>query len=53
MKEIFDTIAFVGLIVVLFVLLAGFNRQQVQKYNERLEEIEKRQKKNKEQNEDG
>jgi uncharacterized membrane protein len=53
MKEIFDTIAFVGLIVVLFVLLAGFNRQQVQKHNERLEEIEKRQKKNKEQNEDG
>ena len=53
MKEIFDTIAFVGLIVVLFVLSAGFNRQQVQKHNERLEEIEKRQKKNKEQNEDG
>jgi uncharacterized membrane protein len=50
LKEIIDTIALIGFVLVLFVLLAGFNRQQVEKHNQRLEEHERRKKEKEEEN---
>lgn len=43
MKEILDTIVWIGFGFLLFVFLRGFNAQQVQKHKDKLEEIDKRQ----------
>ncbi|MCK9161296.1 MAG: hypothetical protein GX118_07325 [Arcobacter butzleri] len=45
MKEIVDIVVFALFIIVLIYLIAGFNRQQVQKHSDKLKEIEKRNKK--------
>jgi arginine exporter protein ArgO len=42
MKEVLDVIIWIGFIFLLFVFLRGFNRQQVQKHQDKLEEIEKK-----------
>lgn len=46
MKEIIDTIVFVLFVAMLAFFIIGFNRQQIKKHTDKLEEIEKRNKKN-------
>ncbi len=44
MNEIIDTIVLILFVLLLIFLVAGFNKQQVQKHNKRMDELEKRQK---------
>jgi preprotein translocase subunit YajC len=46
MKEIIDTIVFILFIIILAFFIAGFNRQQVKKHQDKLDEIERRKKEN-------
>ena len=50
MKEILDVVVWAGFIFLLFIFLRGFNQSQVQKHQDKLQEIEKKkeQKQNKE-----
>ena len=50
MNPIVDTIVLIAFVGLLIFLVAGFNRQQVQKHNKRMDEIEKRNKEFEEKN---
>ena len=47
MNPIVDTIILVAFVGFLIFLVAGFNRQQVEKHNKKMDEIEKRNKESK------
>ena len=44
MNPVVDTIMLVLFVLFLIYIVAGFNRQQVQKHNERMDMLDKRQK---------
>lgn len=44
MKEIIDIIVIVLFVYILFIILRGFNEQQVKKHQDMLEEAEKKRK---------
>ena len=44
MNPIVDTIVLILFVLFLVFIVAGFNRQQVQKHNERMDMLDKRQK---------
>lgn len=44
MKEILDTIILILFVFMAAMFIIGFNRQQVKKHKDKLEEIEKKQK---------
>ena len=46
MKEILDTAMFLGMAFVLFIFLRGMNETQTQKHQDRLNEIDKKNKEN-------
>lgn len=48
MKEILDTIVIILFVIIVFGFIRGFNKQQVEKHNKKLDEIEKREKENNE-----
>lgn len=41
MKEIIDTIIIIIFVFILFMILRGFNKQQIQKHKDRIEDAEK------------
>lgn len=44
MKEILDTIVIIIFVIIVFGFIRGFNKQQIDKHNKKLDEIEKRKK---------
>lgn len=48
MKEILDTVVIILFVIIVFGFIRGFNKQQVEKHNKKLDEIEKREKENNE-----
>lgn len=44
MKEILDIVVIIIFVIIVFGFIRGFNKQQVEKHNKKLDEIEKREK---------
>lgn len=45
MKEILDIIVIIVFVIIVFGFIRGFNKQQIDKYNKKLDEIEERENK--------
>lgn len=48
MKEILDIIVIIIFVIIVFGFIRGFNKQQIEKHNKKLDELEKREKENNE-----
>lgn len=44
MKEIFDTIIVIMFAIMVFAFIRGFNKQQIDKHNKKIDELEKKDK---------
>lgn len=44
MKEILDTVVIIIFAIIVFGFIRGFNKQQIDKHNQKIEEIERREK---------
>lgn len=44
MKEVIDTIVVILFVLMVFAFIRGFNKQQIDKHNKKLDELEKKEK---------
>ena len=44
MKEVIDTIVVIMFVIMVFAFIRGFNKQQIDKHNKKIDELEKKEK---------